>query len=282
MDGTLGAMPLPGGPVPDRLDDLLDELTAVVTDAADRRSRTGYFAAVYRTVTAAVRRGITEGLFDDAERMERLDVVFARRYLDALEVRRAGRATTRSWEVALDAAGRWRPIVLQHLVVGMNAHINLDLGIAAAVTAPGDELPALRRDFDRINGILGAQLDRVQAALGAISPWLELLDWVGGASDEEVLRFSLERARAGAWWFATELAALPRDAWAGPIGSRDLITAGVGRGVVEPGLLQPVLLAVRARESDDVARNIRLLADLPQPSLRAVERRTRGGGVPGE
>lgn len=258
---------------------MLADLDTVLARAIDAGSRIGYFAAVYRTVTAAVRDGIEEGMFDDGARMERLDAVFAARYLDAVEAHRRGGAVTRSWRVALDAAGRWPPIVLQHLLAAVNAHINLDLGIATARVAGDGALSDLRRDFDRINEILASQLDTVQVALGRISPWMHLLDWVGGRSDEQTLRFSLERARAGAWWFATELAPLPRDAWAGPVTSRDRIIAALGRTVLSPGLLQPALLAVRVRESDDTAANIRMLAGLPAPSLAGVEDRiTEGGG----
>src|SRR5690606_41399624 len=65
-------------------------------------------------------------------------------------------------------AETWSPLVLQHLLLGMNAHINLDLGIAAAETAPGTALPALKRDFDEITTLLGEMLDDVQDRIGRI------------------------------------------------------------------------------------------------------------------
>ena len=39
--------------------------------------------------------------------------------------------------------------MLQHLLIGMNAHISLDLGIAAARTAPGEALPVLTQGIDQ-------------------------------------------------------------------------------------------------------------------------------------
>src|SRR5690606_9901383 len=128
----------------------------------------GYFAVLYRRVTARVDDGIRQGRFEDGARMERLDVVFANRYLDALARYRAGEATTRSWAVAFRAAETWNPLVLQHLLLGMNAHINLDLGIAAAETAPGAALPGLERDFHEITTLLGEMLDDVQDRIGRI------------------------------------------------------------------------------------------------------------------
>lgn len=68
----------------------------------------------------------------------------------ALQLYQAGARPMRSWDLALAATTSSWPIILQHLVVGINAHIKRDLGIATAETAPGPDLPALRRDFDRI------------------------------------------------------------------------------------------------------------------------------------
>jgi hypothetical protein len=257
------------------IDDVLAALDAVVARAIDERSRVGYFAAVYRKVTAKVAEGIRTGLFDDGERMARFDIAFAERYLAALDGYRAGRTVTKSWERALDAAGASRPIVLQHLLLGINAHVNLDLGIAAAETAPGDALPGLRRDFDRINEIIASSIAGVQHDLAEISPWIGLLDRIGGRHDDEIIRFSIEIARTEAWRFAVELAPLARDDWSGPIGARDARVVHVARAVLKPGLLTAGLLVIRARESNDVRRNIAVLNRIPGPDLRLVEARVR-------
>src|SRR5215203_4369433 len=142
-------MPAPGA-APTRIDDVVDMLDGVLGRALETGSRVGYFAVIYRKVTAKVAEGIATGFFDDGERMERLDVTFANRYLTALTTFEAGDNPTRSWQRAFEATTTARPIVLQHLLAGINAHINLDLGIAAAGTAPGPSLAELRRDFDRI------------------------------------------------------------------------------------------------------------------------------------
>ena len=68
------------------VDQVLKALDAVIADAVRTGSRVGYFAAIYRKVTAKVAEGIASGFFDDSERMQRLDVAFATRYLTALEV----------------------------------------------------------------------------------------------------------------------------------------------------------------------------------------------------
>jgi hypothetical protein len=54
----------------------------------------------------------------------------------------------------------------------MNAHINFDLGIAAAEIAPGDELPSLQHDFNEINTILARLVGQVQSEIYEVSPWI--------------------------------------------------------------------------------------------------------------
>ena len=120
----------------------IDQVIAQLGDVIDRslreRSRLGFFAALYRKVTIKVKEGIAAGRFDDGPRMERLDVTFANRYLEALARFRNGQPPTPCWLLSFETAATWAPIILQHLLLGMNAHINFDLGIAAATTCPRD------------------------------------------------------------------------------------------------------------------------------------------------
>ena len=262
------------------IDEVLAALDGVVSRSLASGSRLGYFAAIYRSVTAKVREGLhTKGFFDDPGRMERLDVVFAGRYLDALAAWEAGQPCSASWRVAFDAAGAARPIVLQHLLVGINAHINLDLGIAAATVAPGAALPGLRRDFDRINEILASLMGGIEHDIGELSPWIKLLHAVGGRDGDELVRFSIEVARTQAWRFAVELAPLDPAAWPGPVGARDAVVARLGRTVLHPGWLSWALAVIWARESHDVRHNIEVLREVEPPPLAVVEARVAQDGA---
>ncbi len=190
------------------IDEVLEQLDEIIGLARREKSRLGYFAALYRNVTIKVKEGILAGSFEDGARMERFDVAFANRYLDALESYRRGEELSRCWRTSFKAAQNWHPIVLQHLLLGINAHINLDLGIAAAQTSPGTQLAGLRRDFDGINNILWAMLDDVQDKLTLVSPLMSLVDLAGGRTDEAILNFSIKRAREAAWRVAERLVSL--------------------------------------------------------------------------
>ena len=224
-------------------------LTAVMDECAERDDRAGYFAAMYLAVTRTVKARASAGAFEDPARMERFASRFAGRYLDAYDGWRAGEPISGSWEVAFRTARRWWPIALQHLLLGMNAHINLDLGVTAAGFAGPGGLAEVRSDFDAINGVLSDLVDACQGAVGAISPWMALVDRTGGSGDEAVLRFSLVLARRQAWDVAERLHALPPETRDTATVEVDTTATQIARRVCRPGFRGGVLLVlVRLRE----------------------------------
>jgi hypothetical protein len=122
-------------------DETVDALTDIVDGATASGDRAGYFAAMYRAVTLTVRHWVVEGRFEDAPRMQRFVIAFAHHYLAAHAAWQSGQPCSASWQAAFDATRRWRPIALQHLLLGMDAHINLDLGVTAAALDPGKSEP---------------------------------------------------------------------------------------------------------------------------------------------
>jgi len=122
------------------IDEVIEQLDEIIARSHSENGRLGYFATLYRNVTVEVKRGIAQGRFENGPRMERLDVTFANRYLTALGCYLRGEQASKCWVTAFKAATEWPPIVLQHLLLGMNAHINLDLGAAAAIVCPGDQI----------------------------------------------------------------------------------------------------------------------------------------------
>ena len=248
---------------PQSIDEVLRRLDQIIADARRRESRNGYFAALYRDVTARVAAAIEAGEFQDNARMERLDVAFARRYLDALKARGTETGPTRSWARTFEAAERWRPLILQHLLLGMNAHINLDLGIAALEVAPGDNITDLKADFYRINRILGTMIENVQARIAHVSPWTGVLDRLGRKADEVISNFCLVSARDDAWDFAKTLAPLGAERRAQRIRAKDRETAQRIENILRPGGLWivPVLIGIRLWEEDDVPSVIAALSN---------------------
>lgn len=234
--------------------EVVAQLDQVVAACVSEHNKLGYFAALYRDVTVKVKEGIASGRFEDGPRMERLDVTFANRYLDALDGYWNGKNLSGSWLGVFKAAHTWRPVILQHLLLGMNVHINLDLGIAAAQTAPGDSLPALKHDFDEITVLLDEMTQAVQARIDRVSPWIRLIDSFGGRTDTAVCNFAIGGARDLAWSAAVRLAPLAPDLFQAEVAAHDARVATLGEAIRAPGWpLNFGLLVIRVRETGKIA-----------------------------
>ena len=265
------------------IDGTVAALDAIVDETRAEGSSNGIFAAMYRTVTIRTRDATRDGgFFDDDLRMANLAVVFADRYLDAYRTYRDSGDPTGSWRVAFEVGDApARRMILQHLLLGMNAHINLDLGIAAAEVSPGDQLRPMYRDFLRINEVLFQMIDGLQDGLSEVSPRMQLVDRLGGRWDESFMRFSIRTGRDLAWRLAERLAAVePREQRA-EIGERDRETVLVARTIVRPwSPINVVGKAVAASEPRDVGEVIDTLGgmtvDLDEVQAAVRVEATRG------
>lgn len=190
------------------IDEVIQLLQEIIQQAITQKSTKGYFAVLYLKVTQKVKEGIQNGTFENGPRMEKLDVIFANRYIQAYYQYQAKEATSKSWEAAFAAAENYWIIVLQHLLLGMNAHINLDLGIAAAQVCPKDEIHTLQNDFNTINTILSSLVEDVERNLTEVWPILKWILEKTKSIDTFLIDFSMQKAREGAWKYALELAPL--------------------------------------------------------------------------
>ncbi len=239
------------------IDQVITHLDAIILKSQDDNNPLGYFAALYRKVTIKVKEGIANNRFDNGPRMERLDVIFASRYLDAYYAYQKQEPITQSWQEAFNLSTNYWPIVLQHLLIGMNAHINLDLGIAAAEVSKGENIEDLKNDFDTINTILSDLVMEVENDLAKIWPTLKkILKWTRGV-DNFLVDFSMELARDGAWKFAVELSNTPEDKINASIAERDVKVAKKGKVITNPGKIVGIILGiVRLGERGTVSEKI--------------------------
>ena len=249
---------------PQTIDEILMELDQIILRARNERDRLGFFATLYRNVTLKVKAGIAAGVFVDGTRMEMLDVTFANRYLKALESFRGGEPLSKCWLVSFRLAANWSPIILQHLLAGMNAHINLDLGIAAQAVAPGAALAGLEPDFNRINDILSGMIIKVRSDIEEVSPWIKLLDRYASQTEDRLINFSLGKARASSWLVANLINSTPPDRLARELSILDEGVAMLGSLIGSPKewLISFGLHVIRVRESNDVPHVIDALSQM--------------------
>ncbi|SIO18477.1 DUF5995 family protein [Algoriphagus halophilus] len=215
------------------IDEVLLRMDEIVAECEQKNSRIGYFAILYRQVTRRIKKGIELQEFEDNPRMERLDVLFAGRFIDAYDTWKSGQQPTKSWDIAFEASKSSSYLVLQHLFLGINAHINLDLGISAAETVGSEPLEGIQKDFNQINSILAELVDGVKANISKVSPVFGLLIPLAKGRDEMLLNFSIQLARDGAWKYAGEYySGVNREAL---IQDRDLNISNLAIKLIRPG-----------------------------------------------
>lgn len=260
------AVPLP---IPEvtTIADVVEVLDDVLDWSLRASSQLGYFAALYKRITVAVGQAIDNGAFHDGPRMERFDVAFATRYFDALNGLfhpRDHSRPTRSWQVTFDAAGRDDPILVQHMLAGVNAHIGLDLGIVAHQLS--EPTADLHEDFNTINAVLASQINGLLADVHELSP--ALADIAAVLMEHEIFAINagVRQLRDSAWRFAELLTAEPAFARPVTIFARDRKIAGQGRLVYDPpsltGVVRVAIAMIAARESRDVRHNLEVLAEI--------------------
>jgi hypothetical protein len=199
-----------------------------------------WFNLLYLLVTKAISQGPPGGGWADAEWLNRLDVVFAQLYFDALERWHTAPSTApRAWQALFEV--RYRPDVerVQFALAGMNAHINRDLPIAVVQTCTALQIVPDRSsrqyaDFEAVNGILSqVEPQALQyLATGILGVVAEDLGKLGHV----LSMWSIRTARDTAWtnaeilWQMRDLAAV-RDHFLLVL---DRMTGFAGRGLLIP------------------------------------------------
>ncbi|WP_405890962.1 DUF5995 family protein [Streptomyces sp. NBC_00133] len=155
------------------------------------------FNRVYLAVTEEIGRRIDGGDFADRRAAVTLDVLFARRYLTAVDTAAAGRRPPACWRPLFQYRRHPGVRPLQFALAGINAHIGHDLALAVVDTcrALGCEPADLEGEFDRVGDILTLLEERIREDLMPGPDLLEIADPLTHLLGS----WSLERARDGAW-----------------------------------------------------------------------------------
>ncbi len=142
-----------------------------------------------------------------------------------------------------------------------NARVNFDLGIAAQTVAPGSQLASLENDFNQINNILGSMIIKVRSDIEEVSPWIKLLDRYASQTEDQMINFSLGKARASAWLVAQMVNSTPANQLARELSILDDGVAMLGALIGSPKewLISLGLHVIRFRERNDVPQVIDVL-----------------------
>ena len=84
---------------PQSIDQVINELDIIVDRSVQDNNYLGIFAYVYRRTTAQIRQAIVDKQFEDNERMEKMDVNFANKYLNAYRKFNNNESCSKSWSI---------------------------------------------------------------------------------------------------------------------------------------------------------------------------------------
>jgi hypothetical protein len=216
-----------------------------VLDGLPESDANRWFASTYLRTTLAVGKAIRSGRFADSAWVERLDVVFADMYLDAVEAHRAGERPSQPWSVAFEAAAQSPDLPpLRHVLLGINAHINYDLPQALLAVMSDDDfddplvLAVRKRDHEMIDSILSSRVAAEEIELGAATGGVTTLDRLLRPLNRSASRRFLKEAREKVWSNAIALSRARRSGWDDlEIALNDLSEASVAKleQLVNPG-----------------------------------------------
>jgi len=242
---------------PTNIGEVLANLEYIIQDSLKDKNHLCLFAFVYLETTRAIKNAIETGRFENPDRMEKMDVIFANLYINAFQHYTEHQNVPQSWKFAFDSKNDQLAII-QHILLGMNAHINLDLSVAAATIAKGPEIMNLKNDFMTVNKILEELTNTMQKGLGKVSIFMKLLDFLGFRSDERIINFSIKKARDFAWINAVELALLEKEYQQERIEDIDIKVLELSKIIKHPPgrLLNKTLRLIAVFEEKDTAKLI--------------------------
>ncbi|MCX4910316.1 DUF5995 family protein [Streptomyces sp. NBC_00878] len=170
------------------------------------RDGVAVFNRVYLAVTEEVDRRLDAGQFTDARAAITLDVLFAERYLAAVEAVADERRPPACWRPLFQLRRHPGVRPLQFALAGINAHIGHDLALAVVDTCRTlDCEPAELEDaFDRVGDVLVSLEERIREDL---MPGPDLLQ-IADPLTHLLGAWSLDRARDAAWSAARAVWAL--------------------------------------------------------------------------
>lgn len=196
-----------------QLSDVAFIITEIKDECVKTQSPLGYFAALYIHVAQAIEQKVKEKAFEDNERLVSVDVTFVNLYIEAMNAAFANKPAKPHWQVVIDAAKSKSPLVLEYLLISMNAHINYDLSAAAAKAVKKEEMIGFQTDFERINAILFSLLDKVQDDVASIFTPLKWYLKIGRKLDDTILRAVMSHIRDDAFANACLLSLCTENQW---------------------------------------------------------------------
>lgn len=197
-------------PTQNALTERMQKLVNAWQTTADRRV---IFLNCYLLMTQNMLTAVQAGEFHETQWVARLVPHFASYYFRALVAYEQQQAIPVVWQLAYEATRREETMTMQHLLLGINAHINYDL-VFALEDLLADSWPSLTtgqrqryyEDYCHVNAIIGRTIDAVQdEVIEQFTPRLDWVDRLMGPLDEWLMSHLITGWRDRVWADAVQL-----------------------------------------------------------------------------
>jgi len=248
--------------LPTNIDDVIRLTDEVIRLSIERKSRHGYFAAAYKHVTITIQALLKQkGYFHAPDRIEALDVAFARRYMTGVfedfGMPIGGEGITPPWRASFATLADDNMAIMQHLMTGVTVHVHYDLGIATAQGNPGAELQQVEHDFAQLNKVFSVLGTVLMEELAAVSPAIKLLNDIPAFIERPMFFITSVLMRQDSWGFAEQLAPLPQRDWVALVAQRMDQTISLVDDIAHPpALIADILQKIAESEEQDVVKVI--------------------------
>src|SRR5690606_13887811 len=144
-------------------------LSALEEVLYSRRDRRGVFVTAYLLITKTLQAWIIDGRFADDKWTERYLLALANLYRQALEAYEAQHRENvpKAWQQSLDTSRSGLALIIQDLILGINAHINRDLPFALVKAGIEKKTATRYQDHLLVNDALRETTDVVQDRIAA-------------------------------------------------------------------------------------------------------------------
>ncbi|MCG2587554.1 DUF5995 family protein [Rhodohalobacter sulfatireducens] len=162
----------------------------------------GVFVTAYLHITQSIGAAIEEKTFQNNSWSQQYLICFANLYREAILNYEQGNLSEvpKSWEIAFNLAKNGDGYIIQHLLLGVNAHINHDLALALHQVSIDPNREEKYQDHTDINLILEKATDGLKRSVAEkYAPILKRLDRGLGTIDDEITAFSIPKAREHSW-----------------------------------------------------------------------------------
>jgi hypothetical protein len=222
------------GPAANTVAEVLAKMDSIDKALADNDGLK-WFNKLYMMVTEEVDLRPPAGGWKDAVWLDKLDVVFAGLYFQAVAASISGTAAPNAWDALMESRFRGGIDRIQFALAGMNAHINHDLALALIETNrqsginPTTASPQFA-DYEAVNQLLQLVMPRALEVLA--KGFLGQLAQDTGKVGRLLAFWNICKARDLAWQFADHLRQI--DGLQRKLGLRaqDQVTGVVGRAIL--------------------------------------------------